>query len=84
MLQLQSHTLRKPNFFNAEDFKEDAVVVDVSINFDENGKMCGDVCKSDYDNINMITPVPNGVGRTTVLALVEQTLKMHKDLPLRG
>lgn len=67
----------KPNFFRAEDFKKDAVVVDVSINVDENNKLCGDVCKADYDKINMITPVPFGVGQTTVMSLIEQTLWMH-------
>lgn len=67
----------KPNFFRAEDFKKDAVVVDVSINVDENNKLCGDVYKADYDKINMITPVPFGVGQTTVMSLIEQTLWMH-------
>lgn len=67
----------RPNSFYADDFKKDAVIVDVSINFDANGKMCGDVCKADYDKIHAITPVPFGVGQTTVLSLIEQTVHMH-------
>lgn len=70
----------KPNFLEAKDFKPGTTIVDVSINFDENGKMCGDVRKSDYDrlvekNCN-ITPVPGGVGVLTVLSLIEQTIEI--------
>ena len=64
----------KAKFFDETWFNDTAVVVDVSINIDENGKLSGDVDKECYDKINMITPVPNGVGRTTVLALVEQSI----------
>ena len=67
----------RANSFFAEDFKDNAIVVDVSINVDENGKLCGDVCKSDYDKIHMVTPVPNGVGQMTVLSLIEQTIEMY-------
>lgn len=70
----------RANHFDYTDFKEGAVIVDVSINFDENGKMCGDVKKSDYELLDrkgcMITPVPNGVGQMTVLALIEQTIEI--------
>ena len=70
----------KPNWFNSDDFKEGTTIVDVSINFDENGKMCGDVAKADYDklvekNCN-VTPVPNGVGQMTVISLIEQTIEI--------
>lgn len=70
----------KANFFTASDFKEGQTIVDVSINFDENGKMCGDVTKSDYEEIVNkkcnLTPVPNGVGQMTVLSLLEQTVSI--------
>lgn len=73
----------KANMFTAKDFKKGQTIIDVSINFDENGKMCGDVKKNDYDEIVKkginITPVPNGVGQTTVLALIEQTVKIVKN-----
>lgn len=76
----------KANSFYFSDFNENATIVDVSINFDENGKMCGDICKDDYsDLINIgcnITPVPNGVGQMTVLSLIEQTIEIaeRKDI----
>ncbi|MBE7720021.1 MAG: bifunctional 5,10-methylenetetrahydrofolate dehydrogenase/5,10-methenyltetrahydrofolate cyclohydrolase [Lacrimispora celerecrescens] len=48
----------------------DAVVVDVGINVDENGKLCGDV---DFDSLegtaSMATPVPGGVGTVTTAVL---------------
>ena len=71
----------KPNYFNAWDFKLDQTIVDVSINFDENGKMCGDVNKLDYGVISEdlfcnLTPVPNGIGQMTVISLLEQTVEI--------
>ena len=60
----------KPNFFEAKDFRPGTTIIDVSINFDENGKMCGDVKKSDYDRLVekgcKISPVPNGVIEQTI------------------
>jgi methylenetetrahydrofolate dehydrogenase (NADP+)/methenyltetrahydrofolate cyclohydrolase len=51
-------------------------VIDVGINTDENGKLCGDV---DYDCIvqdcHAITPVPGGVGPMTVISLMENVVK---------
>lgn len=68
----------KPKYFKAEHFKEGAVVIDVGIDRDENGKLCGDV---DYDNViskvKAITPVPGGVGPTTVVHLLSNTLKCY-------
>lgn len=70
----------KANTFYSSDFSEDTTIVDVAINFDENGKMCGDVHKGHYnalvDNGCNITPVPNGVGQMTVLELIEQTIEV--------
>lgn len=72
----------KPNKFKSSDFAPNTTIVDVSINFDDNGKLCGDVAKSDYDRLVEkgcnITPVPNGVGITTVLALIEQVIEMKE------
>jgi methylenetetrahydrofolate dehydrogenase (NADP+)/methenyltetrahydrofolate cyclohydrolase len=62
-----------PNFLSADDFAPNTTIIDVGINFVD-GKMCGDVTKGDYDKISEnsnITPVPGGVGQTTVLALLE-------------
>ena len=54
--------------------KDGAVVVDVGINRDENGKLCGDV---DFENVapktSYITPVPGGVGPMTITMLLKNT-----------
>lgn len=56
-----------------------AVVVDIGINLDENGKLCGDV---DFDTVkeraSMITPVPGGVGSVTTSILVKHVVKACK------
>ena len=61
--------------FVTDDFvKPGAVVIDVGMNRDENGKLCGDV---DYEAVaplaSHITPVPGGVGPMTITMLMEQT-----------
>lgn len=58
---------------------QDAVVIDVGINVDENGKLCGDV---DYDSIqekaSMATPVPGGVGAVTTAVLAKHLVQAAK------
>lgn len=70
------------NFVGTPHFKNGATIIDVSINFDENNKLCGDVSKADYEDILKkdcnLTPVPGGVGLTTVLSLIEQTIEINK------
>lgn len=71
----------RANFLRAEDFSPNTTIVDVSINFNEDGKMCGDVSKNDYDILVNekhcnLTPVPNGVGQMTVIELIEQTIEI--------
>lgn len=61
----------KPKFVGADMVKEGAVVVDVGINRDENGKLCGDVdFEAVKDKVSYITPVPGGVGPMTVAMLL--------------
>lgn len=75
----------KANFLSADDFEDNTTIIDVSINFNELGKMCGDVKKEDYDilinekNCNL-TPVPNGVGQMTVIELIEQTIEIAEKI----
>ncbi|MBP3384441.1 MAG: bifunctional 5,10-methylene-tetrahydrofolate dehydrogenase/5,10-methylene-tetrahydrofolate cyclohydrolase [Firmicutes bacterium] len=61
---------------DAEYAGEDQVFLDVGINVDENGNLCGDV---DFEavepNAAMITPVPGGVGAITTAVLMLQTLE---------
>ena len=69
----------KAKFVTKDMVKEGAVVIDVGMNRDENGKLCGDV---DYDAVaevaSMITPVPGGVGPMTIAMLMKNTLKATK------
>jgi methylenetetrahydrofolate dehydrogenase (NADP+)/methenyltetrahydrofolate cyclohydrolase len=56
--------------------KQGAVVIDVGMNRDEDGKLCGDV---DFNNVekkaSYITPVPGGVGPMTITMLLENTVR---------
>lgn len=69
----------KPKFVTSDMVKEGAVVIDVGMDRDENGKLCGDV---DFENVkdkcSYITPVPGGVGPMTISTLMKNTLKACK------
>ena len=69
----------KAKFVTADMVKEGAVVIDVGMNRDENGKLCGDV---DFASVEpkcaAITPVPGGVGPMTIAMLMKNTLKAAK------
>lgn len=64
----------RAKFITADMVKEGAVVIDVGMNRDENGKLCGDV---DFVNVkdkcSYITPVPGGVGPMTITMLMYNT-----------
>lgn len=65
-----------PNFLHNEDFTYGTTIVDVAINFVD-GKMCGDVCKADYEALSKrcnLTPVPGGVGQTTVMSVLDNVV----------
>lgn len=61
--------------FVTKDFvKEGAVVIDVGMNRDDNGKLIGDVAFDEVSQVaSKITPVPGGVGPMTITMLLEQT-----------
>ena len=69
----------KPKFVTDDMVKEGAVVIDVGMDRDENGKLCGDV---DFDSVapkcSYITPVPGGVGPMTISMLMQNTLTAAK------
>lgn len=70
----------KPKFITWGFVKKGAIVIDVGINIDENGKLCGDVdVENIKDKAGMITPVPNGVGPMTVAMLMKNTLIAAKN-----
>ena len=64
----------KAKFVTADMVKDGAVVIDVGMDRDENGKLCGDV---DFENVkdkaSYITPVPGGVGPMTITMLLYNT-----------
>ena len=66
----------KPRFIRADMVKPGAVVIDVGINRESDGKLCGDV---DFEGVSkvasMITPVPGGVGPMTITTLLSNTLR---------
>ena len=65
----------KPKFIKADDVKEGAVVIDVGMDRDENGKLCGDVDFAEVSpRCSMITPVPGGVGPMTIAMLMKNCL----------
>lgn len=86
---LKEHTKRadiliaaigKANFVTKEMVKEGAVVIDVGINRNEEGKIVGDV---DFENVekiaSYITPVPGGVGPMTIAMLMNNVIKAAKE-----
>lgn len=69
----------KAKFVKADMVKDGAVVIDVGMNRDENGKLCGDVDFEDVkDKCSFITPVPGGVGPMTIAMLMKNTLTAAK------
>jgi methylenetetrahydrofolate dehydrogenase (NADP+)/methenyltetrahydrofolate cyclohydrolase len=69
----------RAKFVTADMIKDGAVIIDVGINRDENGKLCGDVdfdlCK---EKASYITPVPGGVGPMTIATLMQNTITAAK------
>lgn len=61
----------KAGMITKDHVKEGAVVIDVGINRNEDGKLCGDVCYDEVKEIaSAITPVPGGVGPMTIAMLM--------------
>ena len=69
----------RPNFITADMVKDGAVVIDVGINRNEEGKLTGDVDFANLsDKVSYITPVPGGVGPMTITMLLWNTLESAK------
>ncbi len=70
----------KAKFVTADMVKDGAVVIDVGMNRDENGKRCGDVdFEAVKEKASHITPVPGGVGLMTVAMLMQNTVTAAKN-----
>lgn len=71
----------KANFFNEDYFTENTVVIDVGINDDGNGKICGDV---DYDRVfgkvKALNPAAGGVGTITTTILLDHAVKACESM----
>ena len=74
----------KTGLVTADMVKEGAVVIDVAMNRNEAGKLCGDVCFDEAaEKASYITPVPGGVGPMTRAMLMKNTLtaaKLHQGV----
>ena len=70
-----------PQKIKANMVKKSAIIIDVGINRDKNGKIVGDVdIDSVIDKVGAITPVPGGVGPMTIAMLVENTIESAEKL----
>lgn len=73
-------TVGKPKLVTSDMVKEGAVIIDVGINRNGEGKLCGDV---DFDDVaphcSKITPVPGGVGPMTITMLMKNTVTAAKN-----
>jgi methylenetetrahydrofolate dehydrogenase (NADP+)/methenyltetrahydrofolate cyclohydrolase len=66
----------RAKFIDRTFIKPGAVIIDVGMNRDENGKLCGDVDFEDVqETASFVTPVPGGVGPMTIAMLMENTLE---------
>lgn len=69
----------KKNFVTVDMIKPGAIVIDVGINVQENGKLCGDVAFNEVKEVaGYITPVPGGVGLMTRAMLMKNILEATK------
>ena len=69
----------KANFVTADMIKEGAILLDVGINRNSDGKLCGDVNFEECEKVaSMITPVPGGVGPMTITMLMRNTITAEK------
>ena len=68
----------KAGFITPDMVKDGAVVIDVGINRNAEGKVCGDVAPEVMDKASYMTPVPGGAGPMTITMLMKNTLKAAK------
>lgn len=72
--------------YTSDDFRDDAIVFDVSTCIDENGMMCGSVDTSTFseDSSVRITPVPKGIGQVTTAMLFRNVAEAHMLREISG
>ena len=75
----------KANFLRGDMIKEGAVVIDVGMNRNDEGKLCGDANFEECESkASFITPVPGGVGPMTITMLMKNTLKSAELFAQKG
>ena len=75
----------KRDMITSSHVKEGAIVIDVGMNRNEQGKLCGDVSFDEVkEKASYITPVPKGVGPMTITMLLKNTVKSAKKAALTG
>ena len=68
----------KTGFVTEDMVKDGAVVIDVAMNRNAEGKVCGDVAPEVMEKASYMTPVPGGAGPMTITMLMKNTLKAAK------
>ena len=72
----------KANHFNKNTFEfyrlNNTIAIDVGINRDEEGKLCGDIDKELYDSFKDVTSVPGGVGVMTVSEVIKNSIECYE------
>ena len=72
----------KANHFNKNMFEfyrlDNTIAIDVGINRDNEGKLCGDIDKELYDSFKDVTSVPGGVGVMTVLEVIKNSIECYE------
>lgn len=68
----------KAKMVQSDWVKENSIIIDVGINRESNGQICGDVdFVNVLDKVQYITPVPGGVGKMTIAMLIKNTLQCY-------
>ena len=66
------------DYIYEKNFKK-KILVDVGMNRDNDGKLCGDICKKAIEHCYAYTPVPGGVGPMTVISLCENVIEFYEN-----
>jgi methylenetetrahydrofolate dehydrogenase (NADP+)/methenyltetrahydrofolate cyclohydrolase len=66
------------DYIYERNFKK-KILVDVGMNRDNDGKLCGDICKKAIEHCYAHTPVPGGVGPMTVISLCENVIEFYEN-----
>ena len=69
----------KTDLVTDDMIRDGVVIIDVGINRNEQGKVCGDVTIQDKSKVSYMTPVPGGVGPMTITMLLRNTLTLFEE-----